>query len=638
VTWLSEVWFPDWWLPNYQTLLGQIDDPSFSLLLLSRYALQALLTSAPIFLADYLLGLGLLAVLRLRLIGVLRHSAALGLGMGVAATGIFLFGSFGRLTFRGLILFTLVQGLIGLWLCRAEIRGVFRPRWHHLWLLPLFLAILPDLMLPVLEYDSTMYHMASAAHYKRHERIVYHGGIRFNAQPHLPVMLYLRQWWITNDANLIKLVNLEYLLMLLGTLAWHARHYRIRWGLLALIGFVFGSPVFNSILRIEYADLALTAWLAAGASVALAARSRAGLLAAGLLLGFCAASKLQGLVAAACIIAADAAVTMMRQRNFGAVFRRVCFLTLPVVAVCAGWWVRSTYHTGSPVAPFLTDSPDVKALFAVNARYGTGKDWLTFLLMPWNMIHVPPPVYADLFRFGPSMLILLVIGLLAIGLAWRNAIDRRSAVLLLGCSFFTVFWFRSGQVMRYEACLLPLLGVLFLSALARLNWRGRGAALLLLPLLLSTFALCSNVIRYGVPPPVTWPANQLVLGAVLPYYRATQTLAKVLRPGELVYTWFCDDLRFYAPGKSYGDWFGEYTYTWLGNVHGGTKLRTPREMAARLKQHGFRYVMIDRERARTGGSIYGGNFLSTGIVKPFEPVPGYECVYEDGKYAVFRLL
>jgi hypothetical protein len=105
----------------------------------------------------------------------------------------------------------------------------------------------------------------------------------------------------------------------------------------------------------------------------------------------------------------------------------------------------------------------------------------------------------------------------------------------------------------------------------------------------------------------------------------------------MVYTWFCDDIRAYSPGKSYGDWFGGYTYTWLGNVHTGPKITDPAAMIARLKSSGFKYIIVDRERAKRGGTIYGGSFLESGLVKPFVPVPNTQTVFDDGRYAVFRL-
>ncbi len=625
-------WFPDWWLPNAQTFLSQISDPSFDPLLLLRYALQALLTSLPVFLADYCFGLALLTRLRLHLPTPLKHASALALGSTLAALALFLFGFFGRLTFRGLLIFTLLEGLIGLALCYRHLR-LPRPRLAWLWAIPILLFYLPDLMLPILEYDSTMYHMASARHYIDQQKILYHDGIRFNAQPHMPVMLYLRHWWLTGDANLIKLVNLEYLFILAQLFLFYARRYHLRWGVLAAAGFVFGSPIFSYSSRQEYADFALTTWLAAGVTLMLSLAPRR-LLVAGLILGAAAASKLQGLLVVGCFLLADSLLTAFRTRALP--WRRALTLGLPVLAVSLPWWWRGWRSTGSPFYPFLSNSPDTAALFKVNAGYGVGHDFLAFLSLPWHMITIPPERYADLFRFGPSLLLLLLIAIPALFLR-RTLPDRSSTTILAGSLLFTLFWFRSGQVMRYEACLLPLWAILLFGAWRSLRAPGPALALLTLPLFLSTALLTSNLIRYGVPPPVTWPATQSVLNAVLPYYRATLALRPHIRPGDKTYTWFCDDIRAYTPGLSFGDWFGGYTYTWLGDVNTGKPILSTSAMLARLRQNGFRFVIVDRQRAERGGTIYGQEFLASGLVRPFTPLPGAQTIFDDGRYWVFRL-
>jgi hypothetical protein len=632
-------WFPDWWYQHFQTLLEQLAEPTFDPWLLARYAVQALLVTLPIFLADFVCGLAILKAAGLRLAGGLKLAAALGLGTGAAALGIFLFGSLGRLTFKGLLVFTVLQGVVGLAVVWRDLRAP-RLRWSWLWALPVLVVIVPDLMMPILEYDSTMYHMASAHWYMDQHKVPYHEGIRFNAQPHMPVMLYMRQWWLMSDANLVKLVNLEFLAMLGGLFAWLARRYRVKLGLVVAASLVFGSPIFGYIARQEYADLALTAWLSTGVCVLISRGARLQpnrLVVAGLLLGAAASSKLQGLLVASCFIAADLLVYLVRERKVGLSVRRALLVGLPLVGMGLPWWFRGWRYTGSPFYPFLSDSPDVKALFQVNAGYGVGRDLLSFVQMPWHMITIEPSVYADLFRFGPSCLILLVVAGLGFVLRWNRKMDASSAVAVLGSLLFTVLWFRSGQVMRYEACLLPVWALLLLSAIRRLEWRGPLVAVAMLPLLLASALLTNNAIRYGVPPPVTWPATQAVLQAVLPYYKATQAASRVVGRDELVYTWFCDDIRAYAPGKSYGDWFGGYTYTWLGNVHAGEKIRDAGTMVTRLKATGFKYIIVDRQRAARGGTIYGGEFLSSGLVKPFVKVPGTETIFDDGRYAVFRL-
>jgi hypothetical protein len=622
--------FPDWWGANAQVFLEQLAEPSFNGLLLFRYAIQALACTLPIALADYLLGLALLRVAKVTLPRPLHHAAALGLGAGLAGTGIFLFGAFGRITTKGLFLFTAIQLIAGLAFGARAVRFP-RPRWTWLLALPLLLVSLPDLMMPVLDYDSTMYHMASAKHYKETGRMTYHEGIRFNAQPHLTVMLYLRQWWLTGDANLTKLVNLEYFAMLLLLFQWLARRFRVKAGAWLAFALLLGTPIFSYSARVEYADLGLATWLALGFGVLTVARSSRRLLLAGSLLGFCAASKLQGHVVVVSLGAAWFLIEARRRRRLPNLA-----LALPILLLGLPWWLRSFAATGTPVYPFLSKSPDVQNLFAVNATYGVGRDWLAFLLLPWNMIVVPQERFADLFRFGPSCLLLLSIGLAAVVLS-RKPIDHGTRIAALGSLIFTVLWFRSGQVMRYEACLLGVWAYLLLASLRRLRIPGSFALVVFLPLLLWSCLMTSSLVRFGIPPPVTWPATQGALRNVLPYYRASLVANRTIAPGERLYLWFCDDARFYFPHNAYGDWFGGYTYTWLGDVRTPKPIQNLPALLDRLRANGFRYVVADRERARQMGTIYGGWFLSTGIVEPFTPIPGVEVLYDDTRYVVFRL-
>jgi hypothetical protein len=634
--WIT-AWIPVWFQPNFLTLSEQLQQPYFQPLLLLRYAFEALLCSLPIFAADYLLGLGLLRRMRINLAPPLHRAAAMAIGMGTAATGIFFFGSFGRLTGKGMLAFTALEAMLGLallWPLTKPPRLRLRWRWSYLLALTLFIPYFLDLMLPLLEYDSTMYHMAFARWYMEKGKLLYHDGLRFNAQPHLPVMLYMRHWWLLNDAALLKLVNLQYMFVLLGTFTWAARRFRIPGGAWLAAGLVLGSPIFSFITRVEYADFALTVWLGLGSALLTLRHPRARY-AAALCLGFCAASKLQGMVVVACFLTADFAVSSWRERRIP--WARSLVLGATVILLGLPWWIRSYVNTGSPFAPFLTASPDVASLFVVNRNYGVGRDLWAFLATPWNMITVNPEKYADLFRFGPSCLLLLTFAAAALLLRRGKTIDRGSAFLALGSLLFTLFWFRSGQVMRYEACLLPGWALLLLASLARFRPLLHLCRPLLILLLLSTSFLASNMIRFGLPPAVTWPATQATLSAVLPYYRATQVLNRFVKPNDRVYTWFCDDAKAYVPGKAYGDWFSAYDYHWLGNTRAADKITSVEGLLARLKANGFRYVMLDRERAAQGGTIYTGSFLSTGFVKRFVPIPGIDILYDDGKYLVFRL-
>jgi hypothetical protein len=192
--------------------------------------------------------------------------------------------------------------------------------------------------------------------------------------------------------------------------------------------------------------------------------------------------------------------------------------------------------------------------------------------------------------------------------------------------------------MRYEACLLPIGAYLLLGAVRCVRLPALAASAVLIPMLLWSVTMTSSAVRFGAPPPVTWQDTQGVLRNTLPYYRASRALLGKANRDTRVYLWFCDDARFYFPGRLHGDWFGGYTYTWLGAVNQPGALRHPGPMLAKLKAHGFEYVVVDRERAALGGSIYGAEFLRSGIVNPAVPVGGVEVLYDDRRYAVFRLL
>ena len=166
-------------------------------------------------------------------------------------------------------------------------------------MLPVIAIQAMDLMMPVLEFDSAMYHMSAAKLYRETGSLPYHDGIRFNAQPQLPVLLYLRQWFLLGDDCLLKLANVELSLILLLTLLAAARElaWRDSWVLGAL--FVAASPVMCWVTKIEYADLALTAYFGLGSILLYRQlRLRRFRLAwpTGLALGFAGACKYQGLV------------------------------------------------------------------------------------------------------------------------------------------------------------------------------------------------------------------------------------------------------------------------------------------------------------------------------------------------------
>jgi hypothetical protein len=233
----------------------------------------------------------------------------------------------------------------------------------------LVIVLLADLMLPVMEFDSTMYHMRAARHYLETASVSYDATIRYNAHPHLSVLLYMRHWAALGEHGLVKLANIEFLLMLVLVLVYAARELRWKDGWTAGLMFVMSSPLFLFVAHLEYADLALAAYFAVAAALLfhhLRHGGRAALVAGGLVLGFAGAVKLQGLVLAACGVAGFAVAWLYARRGLAALARALAAIGALIVLSGAGWWLRSWVNTGSPAFPFFAGShPDAVATFVI---------------------------------------------------------------------------------------------------------------------------------------------------------------------------------------------------------------------------------------------------------------------------------
>lgn len=630
--WLA---FPDWWSGNLPRFLEALQTASWWLL--ARYAGQSLLVALLIAASDFLFGAALLRLVAPRFPVALRGAVSLALGSGLAGLALFLLATAGRLTVPGVIILTSALAVFGLAMLRrggalawaARSFAILRPRWWALLLVPFLLLQIGDLMMPVLEYDSTMYHMSAGRWYIDHASLAFHPGIRYNAQPHLTVLLFVRQWLLSGDDSLAKLAQLEFLLMTVLLLAGVARRLRIpRGGALAFL-FVFASPVLNWVSKVEYADFMLACYLGvAGGLILLAFRSRAAVLVPfGLVLGFAAATKFQGMLVAACLAGGYLLGALLSRWPLARVARHAAVIALLVAVSGAGWWIRSYIHTGSPVYPFLIpNDPDAQYLFAVSKKYGVARTPWDLLKLPVSAFTLSPYLFADVFRFGPPLLALALAGLLALR---RGRPGSATLALLAPVVLYFAFWFQTGQVMRYLACLLPVMGILFLLALRRAPvW------------LCAVLVLCSArasletsmLFRLGALPAVRYADRETLLAGSLRYYPAARELNRAAAPSDKIYLWFCDDIRYYVRNESFGDWFGPRNYHWVGRNLFRTDL-----MLLRLRQAGFRWIIVDRLRAKQMGVIYRGDFQESAFVAENGPTHSARLHYSDGRYAVFAL-
>ena len=100
----------------------------------------------------------------------------------------------------------------------------------------------------------------------------------------------------------------------------------------------------------------------------------------------------------------------------------------------------------------------------------------------------------------------------------------------------------------------------------------------------------------------------------------------------MTYLLFAEDARFYLDGGCYGDWYGKYNYEWLSKETASVD-----GIVKKWKEAGFRYVLVNHERAVSAQSIFFPGFADSAFTRPSFDLPGAERLFSDGRYSVFRL-
>jgi hypothetical protein len=632
---------PEWWLPNARVLGFLLCSPLVDPWLLARWAGQSLALSGLVFLADYLAGAAVLCLLGRRMPRALAGAAALAIGSGLNGMTLFWLGMAGWLFPWAPAAVTAALGGAGavvLWKRRAlpGFRGPARPRPAALALAALVLLPaamhLMDLMTPVSEFDSLLYHMTAARHYRETQSLAYYSGARYNSHPHLGDLMLLRTWSILGDDALAKLQNLEWALLLLLVVRYAARELGWRPGWIPGALFLVSSPCLMWVSKVEYADLPLCAYTGVAAALLFhTLRRRVDLVVpAGLALGFAASTKLQAHVLAACLWLSFVAAHLLRRRRPGATARAAIVLGMLTAACCASWWLRSWIHTGSPAYPlFVKGNQEIAETLERDAAHGFGRGLKDFARIPWHMFAGPPGRFADAFTFGPAGLLLAIAAGAAL-LRSRRAPPPEVLFLAAPGMLYLPFWVFTSQVMRYLLGLLPLAAILFLWLLARARL-ARCVPFAVTPVLaalaLHAVVLTSTLVRRPVVPAATHAQRRQALAAILPYSYALAELNRHASAQEKVYLLFCEEQKYYVKGASWGDWYGEHNYRWAGQ-----DTRSPHEMAERLRAAGYRWIVVARQRARGANAMYGwGAGEWDGII------PGYPTIYSDRSVAVYRL-
>ena len=617
---------------------------------------------------DFLFGWTALRLLlrgrRLSLPAPLEAAAALALGLGLSGTILFGLGIAGQLHRSSVLVLTALQAAAGIWVLsrKRERRRAFlwlaalRPARENRLLVVAILAILSpvavlhlfDLLHPVIAFDSANYHMAAAKIYRETATLSFLDGVRFNAQPHLSVLLYLRHWLLWDEDFAAKLVNLEFELILLLTLVYAAREVRWRDGWILGVLFLAAMPALAGIASVEYAELSVAAFAAAGCAVLFHQVRRAGppgesrlWVVAGLLFGFAAAAKHTGAALFACAIVGYMAARVLSRSLKAECFRSVGVLGLAGFLPVSIWWARSWIHTGTPFYPFwqtlhYPEGPappyDLGAVYRVD--HSLGGIAQTF----FGLVRGSQDVFHDPAAFGIALPLLVLVAAVAALTRFRARAPRRATsgvgVLALAAAAYLLFWSVTAPLYRFATPLLFIAAIGFLSCLRTIGYRRQLAivpTMLLIGGILHSVPATSFTNSMRLPPPVNRAEREAVLAAALPFYPAVTALNRVADRQDQVYILHVERARYHLDSTAYGDWFERYSYPWLWKDASSLA-----EALDKLRRAGFRYLLANHRQVAPNARELSGARIET-LTPHSAAASGAEVIHADQTYLALKL-
>jgi hypothetical protein len=288
---------------------------------------------------------------------------------------------------------------------------------------------------PPSDWDVRSYHLALPELYLRAGRALPVPWMIHSHWPHLMEVLYALPLAAGRDGA-AALTHFGAAVLLIAAVSLAARRAAgpaAGWTAALLLA---GQPVLLSEAGTARADAAcaLFAFAAAWTVARWAERPRDGaLIAAGLLAGLSAATKMTGLA----LVAGGTVFLVLRSRR-----ARPAAVFAAAAAAAAGPWLLKTWlSAGSPFWPFASRSPDAAALAA---RYLASNRW-----------SFPPPA-AALLHDGPLFLLLPVAGLALLVRRPRRGPGDAERVLLASLPFFLLLTWLHHEAWRFLLPVWPL--------------------------------------------------------------------------------------------------------------------------------------------------------------------------------------
>lgn len=488
------------------------------------------------------------------------------------------------------------------------------------------------------DYDGLMYHLAAPRQYLRANRIV---ELPYDHHTYFPFTLEM--WFLAAQQlrpNLLEgavLAKLFHWLMLpltcAGLIAIGQRHLSLRAGLLAACLFA-SLPVVLNEATTAYIDLGLAAWtVLAFATFAnwLHTRDVYWLTWSGAFCGFGLGTKYLGALVFGWLLLWLLVDGLRSNTKLGGPLLRFVGLAL---LLGGGWYLRNWQWTGNPVFPFAFEIfggegwtlAMAQAYAADQSKFGFGRSLSDFLWLPWRVAMTPlnaavlpgnQPVglpfwpflatprlgvpQSGIFEVG-GLVTTTIVGpaMLAFG-APLLAVRRPPLIVkFLAASFvfFWLFWFATGQYVRY---LLPSFALLcvpcgwmagqFLKRSAILKWT----------------TLIALMTWFGFTLVLVWSNAQSTLDVVLGREQPEAYLSRTFAAYD-AQNWANRntpaDARFAIWGEP-RNYYLDRSYFWADDAHNNlidySQVRSGGDLVRELKRLRATHVLWNIDFASNGG-------------------------------------
>ncbi|MCS7301231.1 MAG: hypothetical protein NZ556_06725 [Fimbriimonadales bacterium] len=563
-----------------------------------------------------LLGISLLAVFGGRAMGrftpnlleQLAWGGALGLGLWAYSIAAFAALGFAKVgagvafvpTFIGLAVFSAVRR--GGQLNWREARPRFRTLLEAVLTLAAWLLAALGLILCALppdgnEWDALAYHFAFPKLYLQADRMTEIPFMHQSYFPPLQDMLYLMGLSFGSEPLAKAMHWAMGALTALGAAGFVQRHGGS--GAWAAV-LILGSPAFLWQMFSAYADLATALYASLGVfGLTHAVRERRAdwLWLAGVMMGFALATKYTALLAWG-LWGLIGLLWLWREQQ-APLMRPLILAGLLALAIGSPWYLRNWLWTGNPVYPFAYEifggenwsQAQADAYRNDQLKFGMGRDLAQLLLSPWNLSANPAP-FADPIgaRVGERVYLLpsLGVGALATPSVWFSGGVAQGMGYLMGfVGLNLVGWFYLMQQIRYLLLVLPVWAGAGLTAVHRAAAGvryGYGAILLLQ----AGFTLWLMGSVYLPVLPLALQDRDAYLNRRLQIYPAIRFLNAQPDPNAGVI--LLDETRGYYLNRP---------YLWGNAGHHRLipydTMRTGAELTQWMMQHGYRYLLINRQ-------------------------------------------